>query len=87
MRFVLINLSGKLQFHLLCFGHIAIHMLKFYQEYQSVLYYVVVGLTGVLYLPKQIPRQGRGEAVAMFPHVSPQVCGSVAQNYLLLPSL
>lgn len=49
--------------------------------------FILCCVTGVLYLPSQVQRQRRGEAVAMFPHVSPQVCGSMAQDYILLSTL
>ena len=42
---------------------------------------------GMLYLSIQVQRKGRNQAVAMLAPISQQVCGPMAQNYLLLPSL
>lgn len=35
----------------------------------------------------QVQGQGRNKAVTMYTYFSPQLCGPVAQDYLMLPSL
>lgn len=47
----------------------------------------MVESTGMLYLPLQVQRKGRDQAVAMLTRIPSQMCGSMAQDYILLSPL
>ncbi|KAK2973374.1 hypothetical protein RJ640_004892, partial [Escallonia rubra] len=47
----------------------------------------LVLLSGMLHMFGEVQRQGRDQTVAMFTYIPSEVCGSVAQNYIMLSSL
>lgn len=47
----------------------------------------MVKLTGVLYMSSKVQRERRSETATMFTYISSQMCGSMAQNHILLSTL
>lgn len=42
---------------------------------------------GMLHMPGAVQGEGGDEAAAVHTHVPPEMCGQVAEDHLLLPSL